>query len=83
MVLSNHSSADYNGKDQVRQKELQNYRQFGEKKRAPGNVMLELRLVLKEIQELSQSLVCTGVKGGMLSGQQPTQLSFQYVEGKA
>lgn len=39
----------YGEKEQARQKEISNT-QFEEKKRGPGNLMLEPRLVLKEIR---------------------------------
>ena len=47
--------------------------QFGKKK---------ARLVLKEIMTLRSGLTYIGIKGGVPSGQDPTQLSFQLVKKK-
>lgn len=49
---------------------------------APGYLILEPRLVLKEIRKLRRCLILNGMKGGVTSGQDPTQLSFQLVKGK-
>lgn len=47
--------------------------QFGKKK---------ARLVLKEIMTLRSGLAYIGIKGGVPSGQDPAQLSFQLVKKK-
>lgn len=52
------------------------------KQRTPGNVMLEPRLALKGIKRFRRGLICTGIKGGVSSGQDSTQLIFQLVRGK-
>lgn len=40
------------------------------------------RLVLKEIMTLRSDLTYIGIKGGVPSGQDPAQLSFQLVKRK-
>lgn len=45
----------------------------------PENVMLEPRLVLKEIR---RGLLWNGIKVGDPSQQDPTQLNFQSIKGK-
>jgi hypothetical protein len=44
---------------------------------------MEPRLILKEIQRLRRDLICIGIKGGVSSGQDSTQLIFQLVRGKS
>lgn len=49
-------------------------------KRAPGNLMLELRL--KAIRRSRWGWICIGIKGGVPLGQNLTQLTFQLVKRK-
>ena len=45
--------------------------------RAPGNVMMPLSPVLREIKSLKKNLVPKGIQGVETPGQDFTQLSFQ------
>lgn len=49
------------------------------RKVAPGKVMLEPSPVLKEIKNSKKILVPNEIKAVMTSGQDPAQLSFQFV----
>jgi hypothetical protein len=51
-----------------------------EEKRAVGGRTV-LNPVLREINRLKKSLMLSGIKGVMTSGQDPIQLCFQLVKG--
>lgn len=55
--------------EQIGQKEMQNI-QF-DMKRTPENLMLVLRLVLKEIKNLRRGQICNGTKKGITSWKGP------------
>lgn len=67
MVFSNYSYARYRGKEQTEKSEIQNV--GVKKKRAPGNLRLEPRLVLNEIK---RGLMDSGIRGVLLPGKDTT-----------
>ena len=79
MVISGYAYADLSiMKKSTLSKEKYNMYNL-RRKLAPGSVM-ELSLVLKEINRFKKSLMLSGIKGVVPSGQDPTQLSFQLVK---
>lgn len=80
MVISNHSYAGLqwkstNGTERDINCSLK-------RKRASGNLMLQLRLMLKEMDRLKRGLIFNVIKGKVTLRQDLTQLSFQLVKGK-
>jgi len=63
-------------KDQARQGKPQSV--YFNRKVPPGSVMSEQ--VLKDIKCFLKSLMLNGIKGMVISGQNLTQLSFQFVK---